>query len=163
VVNPHLGYLSWVTAYLWFRCWTNYVTHGELDRRICTRDRCAGATEDMQEAFPELKRVRGYAVVQVPGKKWPYRIEHWWMVTPDGTVIDPTVCQFEGLTPTYEPLDEKLDWPTGKCMECGSFTYHGESFCTDECEESFCRGEGFPLQPRKAPRKPINNPNPPMW
>lgn len=45
---------------------------------------CEGITIRMAIDFPELKRVRGYYMDR----------PHWWCVTPDGVIIDPTKAQF---------------------------------------------------------------------
>lgn len=73
---------------------------------------CAEVTERMAQAFPELKRVRGHYY----DIHWGERA-HWWLVTPDGHIVDPTAAQF----PTqgrghYELWDESEQEPTGKCI-----------------------------------------------
>jgi hypothetical protein len=89
--------------------------------------RCGDATEKMIEAFPELKRVRGYYDAT----------EHWWCEAPDGTIIDPTYLQFGDLcTGEYRALDETKPQPTGYCPFCGGFTWGDKSLCgSDECKE----------------------------
>lgn len=99
--------------------------------------RCASATIEMQRDFPELKRVRGHVLVPTPDypggiKKWP----HWWLETEDGILVDPTAAQFpEGCD--YAPWDEAKGDPTGKCLDCGEYTFNGHSFCNDNCERAY--------------------------
>lgn len=94
---------------------------------------CGHVTAEMKEAFPELRRVRGHVLHR--GKRYP----HWWCQAEDGQIIDPTVNQFLPH-PTPEQYEEHLDQdpePTGKCYNCGEYTYDGASFCTDLCESSY--------------------------
>lgn len=50
---------------------------------------CAEWTEEMQAVFPELARVRGTVLLS---NLWER--DHWWLVTADGVVVDPTASQF---------------------------------------------------------------------
>ena len=91
---------------------------------------CCEVTERMQEAFPELRRVRGHYHCWI----WGIR-EHWWLMNGD-EVVDPTVAQFpsngEGR---YEELPEDTPEPTGKCINCGEYCFDGEQvhdYCHDE-------------------------------
>ena len=99
------------------------------------RGKCAAATLGMVKAFPELKRVAGFAHVE-----WGSD-QHWWCVAPDGTVVDPTSSQFPRKI-RYEQLDldnpvTKSRIPTGKCPECGKHVFNNESFCGDSCSKSY--------------------------
>ena len=97
------------------------------------RGKCDKATQMMVEAFPELRRVAGFAHVS-----WG-RDQHWWCVAPDGTIVDPTASQFQGGLADYEELDLDKDQdriPTGVCMDCGDDTYGGKTFCSDICERA---------------------------
>lgn len=95
--------------------------------------KCAEATELMVAEFPELLRVRGHYMCAIWGMR-----EHWWCETADGEVIDPTANQFPtkgvGTYITYVP-DERGE-PTGKCLDCGEYTYDGRNFCSDRCERA---------------------------
>jgi hypothetical protein len=83
----------------------------------------------MAEAFPELQRVRGHYVCPVAGRQ-----QHWWLVTPDGEVIDPTCRQFpSGGFGTYEPHVGPV--PTGKCLCCGKYVYDSTWCCSQSCLE----------------------------
>lgn len=98
-----------------------------------TYGRCVQVTLKMQECFPELERVRGHYLDLVWGS-WP----HWWLVDPDGKIVDPTSVQF----PTkgrghYEPWKEGREEPTGKCPNCGEYAYKGETCCSDECYRDY--------------------------
>ncbi len=76
---------------------------------------CRGASEDMCEAFPEL-RVVGMSM-------WGMS-EHAWCVNKSMEVVDPTAHQFEGGRTTYDKKPMELtDFPKGKCMNCGELIY----------------------------------------
>jgi hypothetical protein len=91
---------------------------------------CVDATVTMAAAFPELRRVRGHYFCLTWGMR-----AHWWLVTEDGRIVDPTAAQFpsqgQGL---YEPWIEGDTEPTGKCMNCGGYTYDGKPACSETCE-----------------------------
>lgn len=100
------------------------------------RGLCAGATEQMVAAFPELRRVRGH-VGHTAGRAYE---PHWWCVDPNGNIVDPTREQFfeprVGWTEIhYEEFDESLAHmlPTGKCMNCGGHLYYHARFCNETC------------------------------
>ncbi len=99
------------------------------------RHRCQGASAEMAGAFPELRRVRGYA--HHPDG---WSTAHWWCETEDGTVLDPTAAQFSQSVIRYEEYDEAVHGPlpVGKCGDCGAFLYAPQSgFCDDVCENAF--------------------------
>jgi hypothetical protein len=100
---------------------------------------CASLTQQMIEAFPELKRVRGHYLDPVWGRR-----EHWWCVAPDGSIVDPTKSQFpsKGMGP-YKEHVEGTPEPTGKCHNCGDYCYNGHSFCSLECEKDTMMDMGF--------------------
>jgi hypothetical protein len=108
---------------------------------------CSIATKMMVEAFPgELRRVAGFANER----------EHFWCVTWNGEVVDPTVKQFFRNEAEYrmlggssaieyrefKPGDEVR---VGKCMNCGTPIYAPverlddpkprRSVCSDQCED----------------------------
>jgi hypothetical protein len=90
----------------------------EYERKVRdVRWRCAEATLEMQQALPELQRVRGHVKCARLGPGQP----HWWLTAPDGSIVDPTAAQF--VMPEYEPLDESGPVPTGKCMNCGLYVW----------------------------------------
>lgn len=92
------------------------------------RGQCATVTEAMAAAFPELRRVRGHYVCPLENR----RIPHWWIVAPDGTVIDPTGDQFAscGMGEYEEYVGPE---PTGHCLDCGAMLFGREMFCDAEC------------------------------
>ena len=98
---------------------------------------CREATEDMISFFPELKRVRGLAHVKEPRGLPPTKAPHWWCVSPEGEIIDPTSLQYPLGIERYDPVDETRGEPTGKCMECGNISYNKETFCSKTCEKNF--------------------------
>ena len=93
------------------------------------RGDCAEATIAMSEAFPELRRVRGHYYCVLLGER-----PHWWLVAPDGSVVDPTSVQFpsNGIG-QYVEWDESQPEPTGKCPNCGGYCYDWRTVCSDTC------------------------------
>lgn len=89
---------------------------------------CVEVTEAMQAAFPELTRVRGHYYCLVWGER-----AHWWLVTPDGAVVDPTARQFPMHGGVYVPWDDGREEPTGMCPNCGGACYDGAQVCSDQC------------------------------
>ena len=69
---------------------------------------CAHAVQEMVKVFPELKAVRGRALIPGVGgftcfeydpealkeDHPPISVFHWWCMTPDGDILDPTADQF---------------------------------------------------------------------
>jgi len=78
---------------------------------------CGKATEEMCRVFPELTRVPGH-VYTMRG-----RLEHWWCVAPDGSIVDPTYSQFKGGVLQYELVRAEDEVRLGKCMNCGAEVY----------------------------------------
>lgn len=94
----------------------------------------------MQQAFPELSLRRGLAMTA-----WDER-QHWWLLSPEGEIVDPTVKQYPGGV-VYQYTDV-TDWseeeiadaiPTGRCLNCGAPCYRDEQTCSEECYDSFRR------------------------
>ena len=131
-VNPQdLGYRMWVQH--------NYPTaqHAYL--------KCAEATQEMVDLFPELTRVRGLASVEEPMGLPPTQTPHWWCVTDRGNIIDPTAHQYPTQILSYEEADESKGPPTGKCLNCGGLCYGGH-LCSEKCDKEYLEY--------------LNNPNP---
>jgi len=101
------------------------------------RLQCAEATEEMVRVFTELKRVRGLASVAEPFGLCPTKTPHWWCVTPEGTVVDPTAHQYPTYIVSYEESDESKGPPTGKCPNCGGLKYGSEYLCSDKCSKEY--------------------------
>jgi len=101
---------------------------------------CHSRSEAMKKAFPELILCRGYYSSPVDGSRG-----HWWLKTPDGEIVDPTVSQFiMGSAGVYEEYDWSIhgELPIGKCMNCGSEVYASANppsscMCSNECAVSF--------------------------
>jgi hypothetical protein len=107
---------------------TRYV--GDHDG-VHTRGKCQVATDAMLKAFPELAQVRGFVFNSKGGLG-----AHWWLTTPEGEIVDPTVSQFEGGIAVYEPYDPEKHGPlpTGRCLNCGDYVYKSEQdTCSKEC------------------------------
>jgi len=91
---------------------------------------CGGTTAMMVADFPELRRVRGHAIIR--GHRHP----HWWCQAEDGEVIDPTESQFGLPVEIYKEYDgpELIS----KCLNCGDLIYEGSSqVCSSVCERTF--------------------------
>lgn len=90
---------------------------------------CREKTLEMLEAFPELFRVRGHYMCLIWGER-----EHWWLVDPQGVIVDPTKSQFpsKGIG-EYVPWDESQEEPTGMCPNCGGLCYGGNCCCSERC------------------------------
>jgi hypothetical protein len=89
--------------------------------------KCEALTQLMATAFPELRRVRGHYVCPLQG-----RLPHWWMVTPDGQIVDPTQDQFasKGAGSYQEFVGRE---PTGTCLNCGELVFGDDKVCNERC------------------------------
>jgi len=78
---------------------------------------CQDAVEKMVEAFPELEKVPGHVFVMGWGQR-----AHWWCVTSEGEIVDPTKSQFP-MVFDYEAWVPGTEVYVGKCMNCGAEIY----------------------------------------
>lgn len=97
--------------------------------------KCKLWCDKMIEVFPELILTRGHFHCTEWGKR-----EHWWLVTTNGNIIDPTIQQFPSYifatSDCYEVWDESKPEPVGKCLNCGSYVFPPRTHhCCDECEK----------------------------
>lgn len=103
---------------------------------------CEMLTQRMIEAFPELTRMRGHVhLIGHHATGHPQGYPHWWCVTDDGDILDPTAQQFP-FPLTYVPWDEAQPEPTGKCPNCGGYCFEGKYLCSEHCAikyEAYCR------------------------
>jgi hypothetical protein len=103
------------------------------------RGQCVEMTAKMAAAFPELRRIRGHYVCPLEGRR-----AHWWLVTAEGRIVDPTVEQFQsnGAGDYEEYIGPE---PTGNCLNCGGLLFGALAFCNTvcaaECAE-FCLSGG---------------------
>lgn len=98
---------------------------------------CAGKCKEwcysMLACFPELRLIRGHYHCSIAGKR-----PHWWMVAPNGCIVDPTRDQFPSMgTDEYEPWDETQEEPTGRCPNCGGYAFNGDTCCSQECSVQY--------------------------
>lgn len=89
---------------------------------------CEFVSRRMVEQFPDLRLARGHFAPWGEQRRYP----HWWCVAVDGTVVDPTAAQFDGVGPG-DYVEHGGPEPTGKCLHCGEYTYAGASFCDRTC------------------------------
>ena len=118
-----LGYNMWIKS--------NYPTGKEAYLQ------CEEATQLMVSVFPELERVRGLASVEEPHNLPPTKTPHWWCVTEEGTIVDPTAHQYPTSILSYEEADESKGPPTGKCPNCGCLCYDGNYLCSAKCDKEY--------------------------
>ena len=100
--------------------------------RTSARRQGVEATQRMVEAFPELKRVRGY----VHNMFRPRAHAHMWCVDPTGQIVDPTVHQWPYILDPgqYEAIPDGAEEPHGMCMECGKLCYKSRGATAYHCE-----------------------------
>lgn len=91
--------------------------------------KCKEATAAMVADFPELRRIRGNVMVGIQFRP------HWWCLTPDGDVIDPTAHQWPTMPGLYDAIPDGAEEPHGKCLECGSELYRSRGAQSYLCEE----------------------------
>jgi hypothetical protein len=94
---------------------------------------CKEITQKMAADFPELTRVRGHYYCWAWGER-----AHWWLVDPNGTIIDPTAQQFPSKGKgEYLPWEEGSPEPTGMCPNCGDPCYDGQTCCSESCAQAY--------------------------
>lgn len=125
----------------------------EYTRNLDVFNMCSEGIAAMSQAFPELQARRGWVDVPGVGER-----PHWWLVTPDGVVVDPTARQFtdkpgdtlpNGVRRAayyggagilgYREVDE-ANPPIGKCMNCGGTCFKNTAPCYYVCSAK-CEGE----------------------
>jgi hypothetical protein len=92
---------------------------------------CAEATAAMVAAFPTLRRVRGHAMIGIDFRP------HWWCISPDGEIIDPTAHQWSASPVFYDAMPEDAEEPCGKCIYCGDLLYRSrgaDSYLCENCK-----------------------------
>ena len=118
--------------------------------------KCEEVVLKMAQSFPELKPRRGWFYCMSWGRRG-----HWWLLDPNGRIVDPTGKQHPtGSLFTepenqerYEDLTDKTDKemaeivPTGVCAECGDPVYRGASFCNNSCEAATMNYMGLTRHP----------------
>lgn len=98
-----------------------------------TYGKCHEVSQAMAAAFPELRLVRGHYYCIAWGERG-----HWWLATPDGSIVDPTAAQFPSKgTGEYVEWDDSQPEPTGRCPQCGELCYDGDYLCSDACHVAY--------------------------
>lgn len=94
--------------------------------------KCQNYCKLMSGIFTELREAKGFFHCV-----WGAR-QHYWLVAPDSSIVDPTRGQFPGGGEYEELAEEELKdrCPTGVCMDCGEDVFHKDTFCSPECEEA---------------------------
>ncbi len=104
------------------------------------RGKCDAFTRQMVEAFPELTRQPGFVQCS-----WGQE-QHWWCVTLDGIIVDPTVNQFNGGLIHYDPIDvndpdDVARIPIGSCANCSEDIYPDSectnTVCSNRCHDAY--------------------------
>lgn len=117
------------------------------------RAQCKQFSAEFCAQFPELRMQAGFFGADPTGPDvmpdFSY-VEHWWCVTPDGEIVDPTRAQFGDSTGQYWPYDENVHKiQIGRCINCGDYIYGLKkdgpaSVCGLDCEvalEQYYGGE----------------------
>ena len=104
------------------------------------RGDCGKLSRAIKKVFPELRLVAGYYYCPYWGKQ-----QHWWCVSPEGDIVDPTACQFPSQDGDYEELAEE-NRPVGECMDCGEDVFrkdrlgndnpYAPNFCNKNCSDA---------------------------
>jgi len=101
------------------------------------KGKCESATKEMQIKFPELIRKRGHVEILYKNRK----LAHWWLITSNGVIIDPTASQFD-IIMDYIEHDETQPEPIGKCLNCGEYVFEGSTsnqICSEKCNNEFVK------------------------
>jgi len=100
---------------------TNYTKYRGKCKQLCQQ----AVSDD-----PTLTIVRGYYHCAIFGRQG-----HWWCVTPDGAIHDPSKLQFPDQNGEYEEFDGFFD-----CYQCGKKIteekvqiYGNYVFCSGNC------------------------------
>lgn len=100
------------------------------------RGRCEEMSRELCRQDPTLRLVRGHYICPMWGEQ-----SHWWCVTLDGTIVDPTARQFPSKgTGKYIEWDGII-----ACAECGKAMKEEETwrvegrygFCSHMCYGRF--------------------------
>ncbi len=101
------------------------------------RGKCKEMVNALVAADATLTAVRGHYWCPI----WNTEEPHWWAITQDGTIIDPTARQFPSKgSGTYTPFDGRIP-----CAECGCemlekdvARFEGNhAFCSTKCAMRF--------------------------
>lgn len=94
------------------------------------RGKCKKACEALKQVLPELKLVRGYVILG-DGTEEP----HWWLKSPEGTVVDPTEAQFNSPIAIYTEFNGSI-----RCEQCGevipekdAIEVNNRAVCSGKC------------------------------
>lgn len=115
-----------------------WITAFVLEHEHKVMGRCREAVVLMKQAFPELLVSRGHV-----STIWGMRA-HWWLLTPEGEVVDPTASQYPGIF-EYLPWEPGDEVQVGKCMNCGEEIWEPtdsldgpppqKSICSPKCND----------------------------
>ena len=107
----------------------NYLKWIDLNVSEDGYGKCSEITLMMERKFPELHRVRGHYYCLIWGER-----THWWLVTQNGDIVDPTKEQFPSKgTGKYVEWPEGDQEPTGKCPNCSGYCFNGQTVCSEKC------------------------------
>lgn len=105
---------------------------------------CQKAVQGMILAFPELREAKGHALTA-----WGRR-QHFWCLTEDGEVVDPTAIQYPTGVWEYEEATEETLVRVGPCVYCGvdimmplkDARQSQKMTCSDQCYTDFVKSLG---------------------
>lgn len=62
---------------------------------------------------------------------------HWWCITSEGEIIDPTAHQWPAPPAFYDALPNDAEEPCGKCTHCGDLLFRSrgaDSYLCENCK-----------------------------
>ena len=104
------------------------------------RGKCKEVCEHLQAVLPDLRLAKGW--YNEPG--WDKNsCHHWWLVSPEGTIVDPTAGQFpsKGISQLYEEFDEETTLLN--CYECGKEITYDQAKKNSQGRYVLCSGECY--------------------
>jgi hypothetical protein len=96
------------------------------------RGKCKELAEQAVKDNPTLRLVRGHYLCPIWGQQ-----AHWWAVSPDGTIVDPSVKQFPtaGVGAEYVEFDGNIECEFCHKMVAEEDAYMAppHAYCSYEC------------------------------
>jgi len=96
------------------------------------RLKCEVYSKKMNNFFPELILKSGFYIDQYWGRQ-----KHYWLVTKDKVIIDPTAQQFPTKGKGSYIEIKKGQTAFNSCKNCLVLCHEDEEFCSKKCKETF--------------------------